>query len=63
MTFVTPPPPPPTESSSFVVLVPLALLDVLANGQLEVDKREISDIPKTAVVNVGLPSMPGAGRG
>ena len=63
MTFVTPPPPPPTESSTFVVLVPLALLDVLANGQLEVDTREISDIPKMAVVNVGLPSMPGAGRG
>ena len=63
MTLVTPPPPPTIESSTFVVLVPLALLDVLACGQPEVDTREIADIPKLAVVNVGLPSMPGAGRG
>jgi len=56
--------PPPPESSSLVVLVPLTLLDVLADYERlsKGGKGERWDIPKLADVKVGSASV-GSGSG
>jgi hypothetical protein len=56
--------PPPPESTSLVVLVPLALLDVLAGCQRSEGRKreETRRVPKLAAVKVGIASV-GSGRG